>query len=75
VSAGSSVTDTPVPADRPQVTLVHLERVLTPDGKFHHAIEWHGRMTVVRQHDGIHLTPAGARIAAELVVQAIRSGS
>lgn len=60
-----------VAATRSDITLVHLEQALSPDGRFHRSIRWKGRTRVVRQYDGIHLTPAGARIAAELVVRTL----
>jgi len=54
--------------------LIHLNRVFTPGGRFRSAMRYRGRLVTVRQPDGVHLTPAGASIAADEVVAAIDRG-
>lgn len=51
--------------------LIHLNRVFTPHGRFRSAMRYRGRSVTVRQSDGIHLTQAGAAIAANRVIAAI----
>jgi hypothetical protein len=53
------------------VRLIDTARVFTPDGRFRATIRWHHRTVVARQPDGIHLSVAGAQIAAGLVVKAM----
>jgi hypothetical protein len=53
------------------VRLIHLNQVFTPGGRFRETMRWKGRTVVVRQRDGIHLSPAGADIAASLVQDAL----
>jgi hypothetical protein len=55
----------------PGVTVVHVERVLSPGGRFRHALRYRGRRRVVRAADGIHLTPAGAAIASDLILRVL----
>ena len=55
-----------------QVRLIDLRRVFSPDGRFHRVIRYRGRRVVARQGDGVHLSAAGASIAAELVIRALR---
>jgi hypothetical protein len=55
-----------------QVRLIDLHRVFSPDGRFHRVIRYRGRRVVARQGDGVHLSPAGASIAAGLIVRALR---
>jgi beta-N-acetylhexosaminidase len=57
-----------------EVRLIELGKVFTPHGRFRTTMRWHGRTVVVRQGDGVHLTPAGAAIAAELIVNKLRKG-
>jgi len=54
-----------------RVRLVHLNRVFTPHGRFRSAMRYHGRVVTVRQPDGVHLSVAGASIAATKVIAAI----
>ncbi|HEU4973662.1 MAG TPA: GDSL-type esterase/lipase family protein [Baekduia sp.] len=54
------------------VHLIDLGRVLTPGGRFRQTMTWHGHAVSVRQPDGIHLSTAGAEIATDLVVRALR---
>jgi hypothetical protein len=55
------------------VRLIRLNDVFTPRGRFRETMRWKGRTVVIRQRDGIHLSPAGADIAASLVVDAMRA--
>jgi hypothetical protein len=55
------------------VRLIRLNDVFTPGGRFRETMRWKGRTVVVRQRDGIHLTPTGADIAASLVQDALRA--
>jgi hypothetical protein len=60
-------------ARRPgQVRLIDAPAVFTPDGVWRRSMTWEGRPTVVRAPDGYHLSTAGSRIAAQLVVRALR---
>jgi lysophospholipase L1-like esterase len=54
------------------VHLVDLGPVLTPGGRFRAAIRHGGRTVAVRQPDGVHLSRAGAAIAAGIVERALR---
>ena len=59
----------------PGVIVAPLDRVLTPGFRFRRAMRHEGRRRVVRTSDGIHLTPAGAAIATELVLRALNRES
>ena len=54
------------------VRLVHLNRLFTPHGRYRDVIRHRGRRVHVRQRDGIHLSVAGASIAAGIVARLIR---
>jgi lysophospholipase L1-like esterase len=54
------------------VRVVDLGPVFTPGDRFRQTMRWHGRQVDVRQADGVHLSFAGAAIAAEVVVRALR---
>lgn len=54
------------------VRLVDMRPVFTPTGRFQSSIRRGGRRVTVRQSDGIHLNARGARIAARVVVRAMR---
>jgi hypothetical protein len=54
------------------VTIVDLRKVLSPGGRFHLWIPYHGHPVVVRTADGVHLTTAGNRIATTLLLKAMR---
>lgn len=61
-------------ARRPgRVRLIDAPAVFTPDGVWRREMTWRGRATVVRAPDGYHLSTAGSRIAAQLVVRALRA--
>jgi hypothetical protein len=61
-------------ADRKRdgVRLVHLNKVFTPGGHYRSHMRWHGRVVRVRQSDGVHLSAAGADIAAGIVARKVR---
>jgi lysophospholipase L1-like esterase len=54
------------------VELIDLGKVFTPGGRFRQTMVWHGRRESVRQADGVHLSVAGAAIAAQVVQQRMR---
>lgn len=58
-------------ADVPGVTVVRVDRVLSPGWTFRRTLRYRGSTRVVRTPDGIHLTPAGAAIATDLVLRAL----
>ena len=53
--------------------VVDLAKTFTPGGRFRSSMRWRGRRTTVRQGDGIHLSLAGASIAASLIERAMRA--
>jgi lysophospholipase L1-like esterase len=55
------------------VHVVDLGAVFTPGGHFRQTMTWHGKRVSVRQADGVHLSVAGARIAAEVVIRRMRA--
>jgi len=57
---------------RETVDVVDLRRTFTPDGRFRSTIRRRGRAVRVRQADGVHLNVNGSRIAAGLVLEAMR---
>lgn len=54
------------------VHLVDLPRVFTPGGRFRAQMRWQGQVRTVRQSDGVHLSTAGASIAASVIVRQLR---
>lgn len=54
-----------------RVRVIHLNRLFTPHGRFRSVMRYRGRYLTVRQSDGVHLTPAGAAIAANKVIDAM----
>jgi hypothetical protein len=46
---------------------------VSPGNRFRLRIRHRGRMVTVRERDGVHLSPAGARIVRGLVVRALRA--
>jgi hypothetical protein len=54
------------------VRLLRLDRYFTPGGAFREFMRVGGATRRVRQADGVHLTAAGASLAAGLVVRALR---
>jgi len=55
------------------VRLIPLNKVFTPRGRYRASIRYRGRLVRARQKDGIHLSPAGASIAASIVVSRMRA--
>ena len=68
--AANSLRKSPTLHDK--VQLIHLDRVFTPHGRYRALMRWRGRLLRVRQADGIHLSSAGAAIAAWYVTRALR---
>jgi hypothetical protein len=56
----------------PRVRLIDVGRVVAPGGRFRRTITYRGRTVVVRQDDQVHLSTAGAAIATDLIVAALR---
>jgi len=56
-----------------KVRLVHLNELFTPGGRYRDFIRYEGRRVRARQADGVHLSPAGASIAASIVTRQMRS--
>ena len=60
-------------AARPRaVRVIDFARVFTPGGRFRESMRVHGRITRVRQGDGVHLNTAGASVAASVLIRALR---
>lgn len=55
------------------VRVIDTWKVFTPDGRFRARMSWRGRKYTVRQADGVHLSRAGASIAAQLIVGSLRN--
>jgi hypothetical protein len=55
------------------VRILRLDQVFTPGGRYRSVMTYRGRRVRVREADGIHLTLAGAQIAADKVMGALRS--
>jgi lysophospholipase L1-like esterase len=55
------------------VRVIELGPVFAPDGRFHQTITFHGRSIDARQPDGVHLSTAGAQVAASLVIDRLRA--
>jgi hypothetical protein len=56
---------------RAHVRVLDMTDLFTPDG-YRDAMEVDARRQIVRDPDGIHLNPAGAGVAADVVLEAIR---
>lgn len=59
-------------ANRQRVRVVDTIPALSPGNRYRRRVRYRGRTVVVRGEDGVHLTDAGARIARDLVVRAMR---
>ena len=57
----------------PGVRILRLDRVFTPGGRFRSVIPYRGGRVRVREADGIHLSLAGAKIAAAKVAAALKA--
>lgn len=55
------------------VRVIDLVPVFTPGGRFRQYVTFRGRTVSARQPDGVHLSTAGASIAATLVVDRLRA--
>ena len=55
------------------VRVIELGRVFTPGGRFRQTVTYHGRTVSARQPDGVHLSTAGARIEASLIIARLRA--
>jgi len=55
------------------VRVIDLVPVFTPGGEFRQTITFHGQTIDARQPDGIHLSLAGASVAATLVIDRLRA--
>lgn len=55
-----------------QVRVLDLRKTFTPGGRFTRVIRYRGKTVVARQDDGVHLSRAGASIAAELIIRAMK---
>jgi lysophospholipase L1-like esterase len=55
------------------VRVIDLVRVFTPGGVFRQTMVFRGKQVNVRQADGVHLSTAGASIAATLVIERLRA--
>jgi lysophospholipase L1-like esterase len=53
--------------------LIDLDRVFTPGGRYRDTMRIHGRKVRVRQRDGVHLSVAGAALAARIVIRTLRA--
>ncbi|CAB4941697.1 unannotated protein [freshwater metagenome] len=51
------------------VRLIDLGAVVAPGGAYRDQITFEGRVVTVRQSDGVHLTPAGDRVAVTLLLR------
>jgi lysophospholipase L1-like esterase len=57
---------------RAQVRVLDMTELFTPAGRYRDAMTIDGRHRIVRESDGIHLNDAGAGLAAETVLEAVR---
>jgi hypothetical protein len=55
------------------VHLIDMRRVFTPHGHFQQRACYRGRCFSARQPDGVHLSLAGSRVAADIVVRRLRA--
>jgi hypothetical protein len=56
-----------------QVRMLDMGAIFTPGGRYRDAMSVNGSGQIVRQSDGIHLNQAGASIAADAVLRALRA--
>ena len=54
------------------VKVLDIAKTFTPGYRFRSTMRWHGRYENVRNSDGVHLSAAGAAIAATLIERAMR---
>lgn len=58
---------------RAQVRVLDMSELFTPGGRYRASMPVAGKDTIVREPDGIHLNEAGARLAANLVIERLRA--
>jgi lysophospholipase L1-like esterase len=58
---------------RAQVRVLDMESLFTPDDRYRSAMTIGGEKKIVREPDGIHLNDAGAELAADQVLGAVRA--
>lgn len=56
---------------RDQVTIIDTVPIFTPGNHYRDSMNVNGKLTIVRQSDGIHLNDAGSALAAKYVLAAI----
>jgi len=57
---------------RRDVRVIDLVKVFTPGGRYRDTMRVGGRVARVRQRDGVHLSTAGASLAAQIVIRTLR---
>jgi GDSL-like Lipase/Acylhydrolase family len=55
------------------VHVIDMRRVFTPHGRFQQTACYRGRCFSARQPDGVHLSNAGARVAADIIARRLRA--
>jgi lysophospholipase L1-like esterase len=55
----------------PGASVLGIDEIFTPDGRYRASMRYEGRRLRVREPDGIHLSIPGARIAAVYVIDAL----
>jgi hypothetical protein len=55
------------------VHVIDMRKVFTPHNRFQQTACYRGRCFSARQPDGVHLSPTGARIAADIVARRLRA--
>ena len=58
---------------RAHVRVLDMSAVFTPGGRYRASMDVGGRATIVREPDGIHLNAAGARVAAGIVMERLKT--
>jgi hypothetical protein len=53
--------------------VIPADQIFTPGGRYRDTMEYRGRRRQVREADGAHLSLAGARIAADVVIAALQA--
>ena len=53
--------------------VIDLAKVFTPGGRFREHVRFRGKTVDARQRDGVHLSTAGAAIAATLLIDRLRA--
>jgi hypothetical protein len=55
------------------VRVIDMRKVFTPRGRFQQTACYRGRCFSARQPDGVHLSVAGARVAADIIARRLRA--